>query len=445
MANHSKRTLLIWVGLLIFLWGCNPGCTQPPSAECADSENEKPHNSKFENDRLPIRVDGKWGFIDKAGKLVIEPQFAAIDPYANHFSEDRIAVGGKNGKWGFIDKAGNIVIEPKFDNVGTFRNKYAAIKLNNKWGFIDWHGNIVIEPQFKSVSGFIENLAGAKLDTQWGYIDRSGKFVIRPQFNNASSFFRDRARVQVSYLWGMINANGDFITKPQYSLMTSFYKGVAVASYQDKTVFINEDGKIVKELEGIDFDFEMVDFTDGLLPVWKYRTSITDLFSDGYARDRRLYGFVDITGKIVIPLKYKNVSNFENCLAAVQVNGKWGIINTKDEMLIQPEYEENPLVFLSSAEGLAIIQVNQKYGYIDQFGRIVIKPQFIYALPFSENLASVKVSKGKWGFIDRNGKFVIEPQFDKSAKFVDGIAQVEVDSKVGYIDKTGRYIWKPTK
>lgn len=47
-----------------------------------------------------------------------------------------------------------------------------------------------------------------------------------------------------------------------------------------------------------------------------------------------------------------------------------------------------------------MIKVNQNYGYIDQSGRILIKPQFKYALPFSENLAAVKVPEGKWGFID---------------------------------------------
>lgn len=42
---------------------------------------------------------------------------------------------------------------------------------------------------------------------------------------------------------------------------------------------------------------------------------------------------------------------------------------------------------------------------------------------------------------------VIEPQFDFAAPFFDGLALVNVkaeEPKTGYIDKTGRYVWKPT-
>jgi hypothetical protein len=42
----------------------------------------------------------------------------------------------------------------------------------------------------------------------------------------------------------------------------------------------------------------------------------------------------------------------------------------------------------------------------------------------------------------------IEPQFDFAAPFFDGLALVHIgkdeEPKTGYIDKTGRYVWKPT-
>ncbi|EAK1349894.1 WG repeat-containing protein, partial [Campylobacter coli] len=56
-----------------------------------------------------------------------------------------------NGKWGFIDKSGKIVIEPKFDGVGNFSEGLAGVELNGKWGFIDKSGKIVIEPKFDDI------------------------------------------------------------------------------------------------------------------------------------------------------------------------------------------------------------------------------------------------------------------------------------------------------
>ena len=55
----------------------------------------------------------------------------------------------------------------------------------------------------------------------------------------------------------------------------------------------------------------------------------------------------------------------------------------------------------------------------------------------------------KWGYVDPSGRMVIEPQFDLAVPFFDGLGLVTVgqddDAKTGYIDKTGRYVWKPTK
>jgi hypothetical protein len=42
------------------------------------------------------------------------------------------------------------------------------------------------------------------------------------------------------------------------------------------------------------------------------------------------YGFIDNTGKEVIPLKYDKVEDFCEGLAHVQLNGKWGYIEIKN-------------------------------------------------------------------------------------------------------------------
>jgi hypothetical protein len=106
-----------------------------------------------------------------------------------------------------------------------------------------------------------------------------------------------------------------------------------------------------------------------------------------------------------------------------------------------------------------------KWGYADVSGRIVIQPQFFWAHHFSEGLAIVETNDRKYGYIDKTGTIVIKPQFDKAEDFVGGIARVEFgqfvarmpclgeicvtsfiwESEMGYIDMTGKFIWKPTK
>ena len=54
-------------------------------------------------------------------------------------------------KWGYIDKTGKIVINPQFKSEGYFKEGFAPVEIGNKWGYIDKTGKIVINPQFNSI------------------------------------------------------------------------------------------------------------------------------------------------------------------------------------------------------------------------------------------------------------------------------------------------------
>ena len=67
-------------------------------------------------------------------------------------------------KYGFIDKNGKVVIEPQFDYAGAFSEGLGKVKKDGKWGFIDKSGKVVIEPQFDSIFNFSEGLAEVEKD-----------------------------------------------------------------------------------------------------------------------------------------------------------------------------------------------------------------------------------------------------------------------------------------
>ena len=62
-------------------------------------------------------------------------------------------------KYGFIDKSGKVVIEPQFDGASNFSEGFACVEKDDKWGFIDKNGKVVIEPQFDDAEPFSEGLA----------------------------------------------------------------------------------------------------------------------------------------------------------------------------------------------------------------------------------------------------------------------------------------------
>jgi hypothetical protein len=89
----------------------------------------------------------------------------------------------KSGKFGFIDKMGKVVITPKFFGAFYFKDGMSCVKLDekSKWGFIDKTGKIVIDYQFEFPVEFENGLAyikkGSMKSGQTGYIDKKGNFI----------------------------------------------------------------------------------------------------------------------------------------------------------------------------------------------------------------------------------------------------------------------------
>jgi len=61
-------------------------------------------------------------------------------------SETLLAPVEIDGKWGFIDKTGKIAINPQFEDAWEFKEGLATIQLGNKYGYIDKSGKIVTNP-----------------------------------------------------------------------------------------------------------------------------------------------------------------------------------------------------------------------------------------------------------------------------------------------------------
>src|SRR3990170_3886399 len=147
-----------------------------------------------EDSRLyPVVVAGKWGYIDNAGKVAIEPQFAA----AFHFSAGLapVQVGlGKEGKRGYIDRTGKVVIPQQFDWAGNFREGLANVRIGDRMGYIDRTGKAIVPITYTGNYPFSDGLGMVVYSFyKFGFVDRSGKVVIPPKYDSAFGFSEGRA------------------------------------------------------------------------------------------------------------------------------------------------------------------------------------------------------------------------------------------------------------
>ena len=223
----------------------------------------------------------------------------------------------------------------------------------------------------------------SEVEQKYGYIDTSGKMVIPSQFESAEEFSEGLAGVA----WAGTN-------------MASFLVGVS-STGPARLLCLPR------------------------LSIWKFLRWL----GPSKVGQVNKWGYVDKTGKMVIPPQFDWGGKFSEGLAVVKWGKNVGYIDKTGKMVISPQFDGGG----SFNEGLAAVKLKEKWGFIDKTGKLAIPLQFDWAAGpwvtgtwgFSDGLAPVQQGK-KWGFIDKNGKMVIPPRYNGALKFSEGLAAVEI-------------------
>ena len=111
-----------------------------------DNGPDHPHDGLFR-----IVDNGLIGFVDTRGKIVIKPRFRFAFPFSDGLAaycegcvrrNDGEHVYWLEGKWGFIDKTGMIIIAPAYESISQrFEGDKARVKLKGEEFWIDKQGN----------------------------------------------------------------------------------------------------------------------------------------------------------------------------------------------------------------------------------------------------------------------------------------------------------------
>lgn len=86
--------------------------------------------------------------------------------------DDLLAIKN-DGKWGFVDATGKVVIKPQYEDAKSFSNGLAGVKKGEYWSFINSKNQEVITGEFKDANYF--NSKGncfVKNDNYWYYLSR---------------------------------------------------------------------------------------------------------------------------------------------------------------------------------------------------------------------------------------------------------------------------------
>lgn len=395
----------------------------------------------------------KYGLIDTLGELKVSAVYDEI----GSFAEDRLSVR-RNGVWGYVNRDGIEVIPCRFKEVRNFNDGLAAVKIGREWGFIDKDGDIVIDVGFKQCGNFSEGKSWVLNDKGVSFIDKNGQTVITGKFEKGFDFYHGVARVISGGKFGLIDHSGEYVLKPRYGDMSEFNRhGLAVVRFgKDKVRYGVINARGVKITSS---DYHKI-----------------EAYSEGFAvvKDKDKYGFIDTLGKLVIPCMFSKASGFKEGLAAVSQQGSCGYIDKEGVAGIDYSFSRCQ----DFEDGRAVVYKGvKKAGLIDADGNYIIKPSLDRLLKFNEGRGLVRDKKyrfyyiteqaglyngfyqkahayqhgvavvqidGKWGVINQKGMALIPPKYDKIEKFVGGYAKVMISGYSGLTNLKGEAIAKPS-
>ena len=103
-----------------------------------------------------IYTDTELKYLDNTGKIVENTE---VYKNLNLYS-----YSNEEGKWGFKNKAGEVIVEANYDMITELNEfGFAGIKAEGKWGVIDQEGNIIVEPSYKIESYYAPSFIGQYL------------------------------------------------------------------------------------------------------------------------------------------------------------------------------------------------------------------------------------------------------------------------------------------
>lgn len=320
-----------------------------------------------------------WGVIDLDGNEIIPAIYDYIKPFnsagitvvTNNASKDALA--NRSGEfltdwydynWCFTESA---AIMSNFD-------EKSIILINDRLEKIDLG-------KYDDVDNYIHDgrIAAVK-DGKLGYLDIDGNevlpFIYYFDSNNTSlsvsncRFSKGLARISFDGVhYGFINTDGEIVVPTIYDWIYKFEEPyganeLTCAEKDGVSYLVNKSGEAVysyidklKPCVWIDGEKWHIDLETG--GIYKYR--IESEFYDGVAlafdEDRKAYGIVAENYNIIhdfdIPAVYVYVykgmadggvrlipSELSEGLILVCIDGKWGYMNTRGEMVIEPKFDK---------------------------------------------------------------------------------------------------------
>ncbi|MYL54724.1 DUF3298 domain-containing protein [Pontibacillus yanchengensis] len=179
----------------------------------------------FKERKALVKIhENQYALLNKEGKILYTYPY----PYVGQRGDGLLAFQrDADGKYGYINERGKVVLEPQYDGAQAFRDGRAVVNRIDDYlyyyGLINKSGKKIVNIEYNDIEQLGENRISV------------GKAV------NADQPY-------LGSLYAIATSNGELLSDYRYESVLPYKKGLASAHDREHTFFLNRKGKIAQNL-----------------------------------------------------------------------------------------------------------------------------------------------------------------------------------------------------
>ena len=335
----------------------------------------------------------RYGYVNLEGKEIIETKYNDLSRITDIDSDDIYIICAENGKYG-VFKNDKQIINNEYQSLvyNETNNSLIALK-GKKYGVISTTGNIIVPFEYKQIDITGDYIYGTTTDENVKIFDSNGqeanidknlsiidikdtdyKMYIQTANNQTTyNIYKKEQKITnndytyIQYLYdnyfivcdkegklGIIDDNENIKVSINYNtiqIIENTNMVQAINNNTKTTEIYSKEMKKICELENAtiennkDYIKLYNDKETKYINKDEKEVKNTELFINNKIFAKKSgdkWGFEDIAGNKIVDYKYEKVTELNQYgFAGIKQNGKWGVINSEGEIIVEPIYELN--------------------------------------------------------------------------------------------------------
>jgi hypothetical protein len=381
------------------------------------------------------RIGNNWGIVNSKSYVLYEVQFNSFIKLND--SLFLITKGGEcdifnrceGSKFGIINKNGNFLVPLKFDGIGEIKDSFVEVSLNDAWGLMKLNGKLIIDIKYEDLFHLCSYVF-FKENGKWGLMDLNKKILIKPKYEAISRVENANfIKMKIDEKWGLMNCNGKEILKNEFDNINYLGDGYFLAEKNNLKGVFDSLGKLI-----IDIKYKDISYSDGKFILydgdyWEFKNIKFNYleFVNGLllAKKDGFFGIIDTNGIKLLDFYYDSIKVFNNFILSKKGN-YWTLFNTKFE-----EISENIDSFVVFENFLKFRKFG-KWGLISKDGNLLLDAEFDYIDDLDDNKIIRIVKDGYFGLFDLNKGIIVKPKYKFIYRFYKNVYKLITENSFNY-------------